>query len=99
MGDARPWFCYLVRCADDSFYVGVATDVQERVQEHNRGVGAGFTAKRRPVELVWWEHCSGLKAARKRERELKGWRGEKKLGLIAKWQGINQPSAQKAEAK
>jgi putative endonuclease len=99
MADTRAWFCYRVRCADDSFYVGVATDVEERVQEHNWGVGAVFTAKRRPVELVWWEQCSDLKAARKRERELKGWRREKKLGLSAKWQRIGQSSPQNAEVK
>jgi predicted GIY-YIG superfamily endonuclease len=49
------WFCYMVRCSDGSFYVGVATDLEARLKEHNWGVGARFTAKRRPVELVWWQ--------------------------------------------
>jgi len=46
------WFCYMVRCRDGSLYVGIATDVNERVKRHNWGVGPAFTAKRRPVSLV-----------------------------------------------
>jgi putative endonuclease len=87
-----PWFCYMVRCADDSFYIGVATEVEERIKEHNWGVGAAFTAKRRPVVLVWWEAFENQKSARGREAELKGWRREKKLGLIAEWQRKIHPS-------
>ena len=86
------WFCYMVRCADDSFYIGVATDVGERVKEHNWGVGAAFTAKRRPVVLVWWERFGDQRGAREREVELKGWRRAKKLRLIAEWQREIHPS-------
>jgi putative endonuclease len=82
----KPWFCYMVRCADDSLYIGVATEVEERVKEHNWGVGAAFTAKRRPVVLVWWEVFEDQKSARGREVELKGWRRAKKLRLVADWQ-------------
>ena len=76
------WFCYLVRCADRSFYVGVATDVGERIKVHNWGCGAAFTAKRRPVSLVWQQRFENQRDARERERELKGWRREKKLKLV-----------------
>ncbi|MBI3406669.1 MAG: GIY-YIG nuclease family protein [Acidobacteria bacterium] len=82
VGDSKPWFCYVVRCKDRSLYVGVATDTDERVKEHNWGVGAKFTAKRRPVKLVWREKFPDQKAAKKRETELKGWRREKKEKLI-----------------
>ncbi|HEY4951452.1 MAG TPA: GIY-YIG nuclease family protein [Candidatus Acidoferrales bacterium] len=80
------WFCYMVRCADRSLYVGVATDVGERIKEHNLGVGATFTAKRRPVSLVWQQRFENQRDARERERELKGWRREKKLRLIREFQ-------------
>ena len=72
----------MVRGKDASLYVGVATDPRHRVKEHNWGVGAKFTAKRRPVELIWWEKFPGQKSARQRERQLKGWRWEKKLALL-----------------
>jgi putative endonuclease len=80
---AESWFCYMVRCRDGSFYVGIATDVEERVRRHDWGVGPGY-AKRRPMELVWMERRADVKVARKREKEIKGWSRAKKLELIAK---------------
>ena len=81
----EPWFCYMVRCKDDSLYVGIAQDVVERVKRHNWGVGPEFTARRRPVELVGSEPCGDSAAARKREKEVKGWSRSKKLVLTEKW--------------
>jgi putative endonuclease len=83
----EPWFCYMLRCSDDSLYVGMATDVEERVKRHNWGVGPAFTANRRPVELVWSERCDSSDTARRREKETKGWTRDKKLQLIAKADG------------
>ncbi|HXU19193.1 MAG TPA: GIY-YIG nuclease family protein [Verrucomicrobiae bacterium] len=88
----EPWFCYMVRCNDGSLYVGIARDVAERVKRHNWGVGPGFTAKRRPVGLVWSERCDGSKVARAREKEIKGWSRSRKLALIEK-NGEGQPVA------
>jgi predicted GIY-YIG superfamily endonuclease len=79
---SKSWFCYIVRCNDESFYVGIARDVPERIKRHNWGVGPAYTAKRRPVELVWSESCQDSEAARRREREIKGWSRSKKLALI-----------------
>ena len=84
----EPWFCYLVRCKDDSLYVGVATNVEERIERHNQGFGAVFTAKRRPVMLLWKKQYPDQRSARNRERELKGWRREKKLELVASGQTL-----------
>ena len=85
MAEGLGWFCYMVRCRDASFYVGIANDVEERVKRHNWGVGPGYTAKRRPVELVWTERCRDAKAARSREKEIKGWSRDKKFELVRKW--------------
>jgi len=92
MADAC-WFCYILRCKDAALYVGVATDVAKRVKEHNWGVGAKFTAKRRPVELIWWEEFPDQRTARIRERQLKGWRREKKLKFLLEFGA--HPSAAK----
>ena len=73
----------MLRCSDGSLYVGIATDLEERVKELNWGVGAAHTEKRRPVMLVWNEEFPNRAAARKREVELKGWGRRKKLALIA----------------
>jgi putative endonuclease len=88
----------MVRCNDTSLYVGVATDVANRVKEHTWGVGAKFTSKRRPVELIWWQEFSDQKAAPSRERELKGWRREKKLNLLLDFGDRVYPSAAKVAA-
>ncbi|MGH9815983.1 MAG: GIY-YIG nuclease family protein [Candidatus Acidiferrales bacterium] len=78
----KPWFCYLARCKDGSFYSGIATDLEEREKEHNCGVGAVFTAKRRPVKIVWSEEFGSQHEARRREVEIKGWSRRKKSDLI-----------------
>ena len=84
----RSWFCYMLRCGDGSFYVGAAKDPGARVERHNTGFGARHTASRRPVRLVWWEEFASELLARGREAELKGWRREKKLALIAGFEKI-----------
>ena len=78
MSESKGWFCYL-ECADRSYYVGVATDLADRVAEHNSGQGAKHTRLRGPVRLVWWRECSRYGEARALEARLKGWsRGKKK---------------------
>ena len=47
----RPWFLYVVECADATLYTGISIDVARRVKEHNAGRGAKYTAARRPVTL------------------------------------------------
>ena len=85
-------------CSDDFLYVGVATDLAERVRRHNAGFGARFTAERRPVELIWWQEFPNQKEARGREAELKGWRREKKLALLSEFGDRVYPSAAKGAA-
>lgn len=47
------YYCYIVRCADGSFYTGTTNDVKHRVAVHNRGKGAKYTRSRRPVHLLY----------------------------------------------
>ena len=56
------WSVYLVRCADGSLYTGVATDVERRVEEHERGDGKGakYLRGRGPLDLVL-EHAVGAR--------------------------------------
>ncbi|USZ77692.1 GIY-YIG nuclease family protein [Halorussus vallis] len=62
---------YVIECADGSFYTGYTTDVERRVQEHDRGDGAKYTRGRTPVELVHAERFESKSAAMSREYEIK----------------------------
>ena len=76
------YYCYIVRCADGTLYTGVTTDITRRVEEHNGGEGARYTASRCPVRLVWNEEHRDRSAAQKREAAIKGWSRKQKEGLI-----------------
>lgn len=65
------WTVYILRCADNSLYTGVATDVDARLARHNAGKGAKYTRGRRPVKLVYREAANGRSAALKRELAIK----------------------------
>lgn len=78
------YFTYILKCADDSLYVGCTNNLSKRVDQHNNSKwGAHYTKIRRPVVLVYYEGFKTLKEARKREVEIKGWRREKKMVLIS----------------
>ena len=77
------WFVYVLRCADDSLYTGVTTDIQRRVREHNTlAAGAKYTRVRRPVQLVYTESCIGRSEAQKREAAIKNMSRQEKLDLL-----------------
>jgi putative endonuclease len=77
-----PWV-YILRCADDSFYVGSARDLESRLQQHAIGGVDAYTRTRRPVALAWAQECEHVEDAYLLERKIKGWRREKKLALIS----------------
>ncbi len=47
-----PW-TYILECSDGSFYVGSTRHLERRLFEHDEGLGAAYTKRRRPVRLVW----------------------------------------------
>jgi putative endonuclease len=75
-------FVYIVRCADQSLYVGSTDDVNARIAMHNEGRGGRYTMQRRPVALAFVEAHETADAARQRERQLKGWTAAKKEALV-----------------
>ena len=75
-------FTYILRCADDTLYVGHTEDLALREQTHNEGRGAKYTATRRPVRMVYAEEHASTAGAIEREHQLKRWSREKKEALI-----------------
>ncbi len=79
------FYVYILKCADDSLYVGCTNNLERRIAQHNDSKwGAHYTKIRRPVKLIYQEEFSTLREARRREAEIKGWRREKKLALVKK---------------
>lgn len=73
-----PWYMYVVECSDGSLYTGITPDIERRINQHNTGKGAAYTAARRPVALraAWryMDRSSALKAEsafKKKSREQK----------------------------
>lgn len=66
------YYVYMVKCADDTLYTGIAKDLRKRLNEHNSSdKGAKYTRARRPVTLVYSEQYPDRSAASKREYAIK----------------------------
>ena len=76
------FWVYILRCADDSYYVGHTDNLDVRVAQHQSGDVAGYTKSRRPVRLVYSESFATRDDAFAAERQLKGWSRKKKEALI-----------------
>ena len=79
----RVHYVYIVQCVDGTLYTGYAVDLSRRIDAHNAGRGAKYTAGRRPVSLVYSECFDSKSAALKREHELKRRTRIRKQALIA----------------
>ncbi len=79
-----PFFCYIVECADGTFYTGWSTDPARREKTHNAGRGARYTKMRRPVKLIYIEELPDKSSALKRERAIKKLPRKKKEKLVGR---------------
>lgn len=77
------WFVYILRCADNTLYTGVTTDLERRLQEHNGDNSlTKYTRARQPVTLVYYEKADSRSTAGKREVAIKKLTRKKKEYLI-----------------
>ena len=77
------FYAYMLRCSDGSLYVGHTDNLEVRLAQHQSGAFEGYTAKRRPVQLVWMDTFRTRDDAFQAERRLKKWSRGKKEALIA----------------
>jgi putative endonuclease len=75
-------FTYIVQCNDGSYYVGSTIDLERRISQHNLGLGAAYTRRRRPVRLVWAVEFSSIRTAYEFEKQVQGWGRAKREALI-----------------
>ncbi len=76
------FFCYLLECADGTYYTGWSTDPERRLRQHNRGTGARYTRSRLPVRLVYVEEQPDRSSALRRERSIKKMARQRKMELV-----------------
>jgi len=79
-----PYIVYILECADGSYYTGSASDLSQRMWQHETGaLRTAYTYSRRPVKLVWTsEECRKYSDALRWEKQIKGWSRAKKRALI-----------------
>lgn len=76
-----PFYVYIIRCNDGYLYTGITNNLKRRLDEHNLGKTPNIK-NRLPIKLVYKEQFNTRKEAAKREKEIKGWRRDKKEKLI-----------------
>lgn len=78
------WFIYIIKCADNTLYTGITTDLDRRLWEHNSSdKWAKYTKMRRPVEMVFSQVCEDRSQASKLEYKIKKYTKQQKLTIIA----------------
>jgi putative endonuclease len=78
----NPWFVYILECCDKTLYVGITTDINRRLKEHNNTKKCRYTRSRQPVSLVHFEKYENHELAIKREIQIKSFTRKKKQNLI-----------------
>ena len=79
----KTYYTYMMRCADDSLYVGYTVDLEKRLKTHNAGKGAKYTRSRLPVTLAYAERFDNKHDAMVREARLKQLNHQEKEKLIS----------------
>lgn len=99
----RDYYVYMLASQSRVLYIGVTNDLERRLFEHRQKLIPGFTRKYNVTQLVYFEAFGDIRDAIAREKQLKGWRREKKFALIdslnplwqeltAAWQPQRDPS-------
>ena len=77
------YYLYILKCADETLYTGITTDLDRRLMEHNTSKkGAKYTMARRPVEIVYSKRFKNRSNASKEEARIKKLNKAEKLAMI-----------------
>jgi len=78
----KQYYVYILASRSRVLYIGLTNDLERRVFEHQRKLVTGFTSKYNVSRLVYFELFEQVRDAIAREKQLKGWRRERKIALI-----------------
>ena len=76
------YYVYIVSNEEKTIYIGVTNNLRRRISEHKLGVFPGFSKRNHCTRLVYFQYFRDIKSAIAREKQLKGWRRQKKVELI-----------------
>ena len=77
------FFTYIILTSNNKYYVGHTNNLAKRFEYHEKGFGAKFTKKNRPLKVIWSQQFEAENDAIKRERQIKGWSRIKKEKLTS----------------
>ena len=90
----RSYFVYILGSISGTLYIGVTGSLRRRVWQHKEHAVEGFTSKYDVTRLLYFETYHQVGNAIAREKQLKGWRREKKVALIEKnnprWEDLSR---------
>lgn len=75
------FYVYILELVDGSYYTGFTNNLDRRLSEHKQGIACAHTKKIGMKKLLWYEKQADRNSARNREKEIKGWKREKKEKL------------------
>ena len=88
------WVYMMCSNSRRALYIGVCAVLQDRVYQHKKNLFDGFTKKYKCHRLVYFESFAYIGDAIAREKEIKGWRREKKDALVAtinpQWKDLSE---------
>jgi putative endonuclease len=94
MADDKKYWVYIVASRTGTLYIGMTNNLYVRVMQHKSGEIEGFSSKHHCNRLVYWESFGDVLTAIDREKQLKGWRRTKKIGLIEfknpRWEDLGE---------
>ena len=86
-----PFWVYILKCNDNSYYTGQTDNLEHRVAQHNEGRSDGYTAIRRPVFLIYAEQFGTRLEALETEQRIKGWSRKKKEAMMrGDWKAVQR---------
>lgn len=78
----KTYYVYILSSQRRVLYIGMTSNIEQRVFQHKTHAFKGFTAKYNVTILVYFERHGDVMTAIRREKEIKAWRREEKIRLI-----------------
>ena len=89
------FYVYILKCNDNSYYIGQTDNLEKRISEHKFGKYSGYTSLRLPIKVVFAQQFATRYDAISAERQMKKWtRVKKELLISGGWQALTNREKQ-----